>query len=177
MSILLNDVFVLKYLAVSTVPPPCGGYIMSTILVQLYNASSQSWTEYSYVYTATASQATLMFCFMNAKKYWALDDVSMVESGTNTNLILNPGFETGDWTDWTHYYGYNSSYDGSGMVSSEEMCSPHSGNDFYANIQYTTGGEGIFQNVTTVPGTNYNITFYLANPAGGKPSVAIVSVG
>jgi hypothetical protein len=160
-------------LEVSTVQPVCAGYIQSTILLQLYNAPNQSYTRYSYVYTATANKTTLMFCFLNEQNFWALDNVTMIDCTTNVERIRDGGFESGSWNYWT---GYNSIYYASGMSMGYNSWPPYDGYYFYLDVEYTAA-DGIFQNVSTVVGRNYSISFYLANPLDGNVSVAIVSVG
>ena len=98
---------------------------------------------------------------------------SMKDSSTNSAILSNGGFETPSWTYWTPY---NSIYYGSAMQMSYSGSVPRSGSRFYCDVQYTRG-DGIFQNVTTVVGRNYSISFYLANPKGGNVSVAVVSIG
>ncbi|CAF1424006.1 unnamed protein product [Adineta ricciae] len=159
--------------AATTVGSVCAGYVKSTVLLQLYNAANQSYIQYLYTYQATSAITTLMFCFQNQQYFWALDSVSMKDFQNSTELIRNGGFETGGWDYWTYYC---SKYDGSGMRKSYLSCSPKAGSWFYLDIQYSAG-DGIYQNVTTVIGRNYTISFYLANPLGGNVSVAIVSVG
>jgi hypothetical protein len=167
------NALVLNYLEVSTIRPVCAGHIQSTILLQLYNAPNQSYTQYSYVYKATANKTTLMFCFLNRQYFWALDNVSVKDSITNVELLNDTGFELGSWTYWT---AYNTVYYSSGMSYGYSSWGPYAGSYFYLDVQYTAG-DGIFQNVTTVTGRNYTISFYLANPRGGNFSVAIVSIG
>ena len=55
-----------------------------------------SWTEKSGTVTApaTATQARLYLWFRQAAGWVAFDDVSMTKTGTSTNLVPNPGFET-----------------------------------------------------------------------------------
>ncbi|CAF4149716.1 unnamed protein product, partial [Adineta steineri] len=159
--------------AVSTVRPVCSGYIQSTILLQLYNAPNQSYVQYSFVYKATSNTTTLMFCFLNQQHFWALDNVSMKDSITSYELLSNTGFEDDNWDYWTPY---NSVYYSSGISSGYKSWRPYAGSYFYLDVQYTSA-DGIFQNITTVVGRNYTISFYLANPHGGNVSVAIVSVG
>jgi hypothetical protein len=179
MSILLNDVFVLKYLEAYTVSPPCAGYIQSTILLELHNATNQSYTKYSFVYKPNATgQATLMFCFLNRQNFWALGDVSMIDDATNVQRISNASFISGNLTDWTYFLGYNSVYSRSRMSQTNDgYYYPYVGSWFYLDIQYTEGGDGIFQSVSLNAGRNYNISFYLANPYGGNVSLAIVCIG
>ena len=67
------------------------------------------------------------------------------------NLITNPGFETGDFTGWTHVGGLVS-----GTASG---IAPHSGN-FQAI--FSADGLALTQSVATIPGASYTINFFLA---------------
>jgi hypothetical protein len=79
---------------------------------------------------------------------------------TTAALILNGGFETGDFTGWTQFG--NTSFD---SVSS---ANPHSGN--YAARFGASGSEsGIYQTIPTTPGANYDLSYWLFN-AGGTPN-------
>jgi VPDSG-CTERM motif len=79
------------------------------------------------------------------------------------NLISNPGFETGDFTDWT-------TSGGASVVGTFLSVSPHSGS-FQAHI--TTGS--ITQTVVTMATQSYTISFWLAIPSGrtGDPFAVI----
>ena len=114
-----------------------------------------------------------MFCFLNGQNFWALDDASIKLTTGGPELLGNPSFNTATWAKWTPY---NSVYYASGITNAYSGWSPRSGANFYLDVQYTHG-DGVFQNVTTVVGQNYKITFYLANPQGGNVSVAVVSIG
>jgi hypothetical protein len=73
-------------------------------------------------------------------------------------LVVNGGFETGDFTGWTAYYTPS----GSDMYVGSNY--PHSGLHqalFAASGQYD---DSIMQSLTTVPGQSYKIDFWLAHP-------------
>ena len=162
-----------RYVELTTKQMPCAGYIQSNVLLQLQNLANQPFTYYSYIYQSTTNKVTLMFCFLNQQYFWALDNVSMKDTVNNTELIGNGDFESGNWDFWTHH---TSAYVASGIRTNHNSFYPYAGSYFYYDVQYTFG-DGIFQNVTTVSGRNYNISFYLANPLGGNVSLAIVSIG
>jgi len=160
-------------LQVSTARPVCAGHIQSTVLLQLYNTPNQSYTQYSYVYQATANVMTLIFSFLNEQNFWTLDQVTMKDCTTNIEQINDGGFE---WDGWTYWTPYSSIYYASGISIGHNSWPPYDGYHFYLDVQYTTV-DGIYQNVPTILGRNYSNSFFLANPLGGNVSVAIVSVG
>lgn len=93
----------------------------------------------------------------------------------STAQVMNGGFETGDFTDWTQFG--DTSFNG---VCSVSTCpggyAPYVGN--YAAFFGPVGDTGgIYQDITTVPGQQYTISFYLALPEGGTPNFFSVQFG
>ena len=96
----------------------------------------------------------------------------------SANLITNPGFETGDFTGWTHL--------GGAVVGTFDGVAPHSGN-FQARIGLPGGQPGsLTQFLATTPGSSYTIDFWLANPFftnnfivswGGAPILSLTNPG
>lgn len=83
----------------------------------------------------------------------------------SANLIVNPGFETGDFSGWTFTTGPSST---SGVSKSN----PHSGT-FAVVLNDTTTPipiEELSQTVSTSPGSFYDVSFWLFNSAGGSNS-------
>jgi hypothetical protein len=79
---------------------------------------------------------------------------------TTDALILNGGFESGNFTSWTQF--------GDTTSDSVSSANPHSGN--YAARFGATGSEsGIYQTIPTTPGANYDLSYWLFN-AGGTPN-------
>jgi hypothetical protein len=74
------------------------------------------------------------------------------------NLVVNPGFETGDFTGWTQW--------GDTFLAGVDDFNPRSGTyaAYFGNFQ---GLGGIFQGVTTIPGAVYTFSFWLHNDLGG----------
>jgi VPDSG-CTERM motif len=84
----------------------------------------------------------------------------------SANLITNPGFETGDFTGWTHIGGL--------VGGAASGIAPHSGN-FQA--RFLDVGS-LTQSVATTPGASYIIDFFLAtNQRAGYPNSFSVSWG
>lgn len=78
----------------------------------------------------------------------------------SANLIINGGFETGDFTGWTQ-----SGNLGSTSVSNDD---PHSG-VFEAKLG-PVGSDGFLsQTLTTIPGQLYSVSFWLKNDIGALP--------
>jgi hypothetical protein len=85
------------------------------------------------------------------------------------NLIDNPGFESGDFSCWTHTG--NTDYD------AVDGSNPHSGS--YAATLGPVGSLGsLWQTVPTTPGQTYMLTYWLAHPyTDSTPNEFKVSIG
>jgi hypothetical protein len=78
------------------------------------------------------------------------------------NLIVNPGFETGDYTGWTLSNSQGPGYNGISNIV------PHSGT-YSAYFGQASGLVDLSQTVTTVPGQSYYLSFWIGNHAGTTP--------
>jgi PEP-CTERM motif len=84
--------------------------------------------------------------------------VASAAVSAHANLVLNPGFETGDFTSWTNNSGGN-------FVNAANA---HSGT--FAAWMGAVGSDGSFQqSIATTPGQLYNVSFWLESP-GGTPN-------
>lgn len=90
-----------------------------------------------------------------------------VSSPPPSNLVANPGFETGDLSSWT-LGGYSS-----GQIYT--VSASHSG-QFAAGMGSVGSDGSISQNLTTVAGQNYTLDFWLAN-AGGPTNDFTAKIG
>ena len=86
------------------------------------------------------------------------------------NLVANGGFETGDFTGWTTAPAASGSLfgvDNNDPTTNNSGDLPHSGT-YFAYFGGTTVGsyDGISQDLATVPGTTYQVSFWLANDDG-----------
>jgi hypothetical protein len=92
-----------------------------------------------------------------------------------TAQVTNGGFETGDFSGWTQFG--DTAFNG---VCTFGTCplgeTPYAGNysAFFGPVGDTGG---IYQDITTVPGQTYTISFYLALPDVGTPNFFQVQFG
>lgn len=130
-----------------------------------------TYTQYTFSFVATNADTTVSFAFRETPAYFAFDNVSVVQQGTSTNLLLSPSFEDSsgvvtsnfpvNWGRWiqsddtsaigevasnTSTYGCN--------VGAED------GSIFWCDGS-VQGYDGLYQTVATTPGDTYNISFYL----------------
>jgi hypothetical protein len=80
------------------------------------------------------------------------------------NLIVNPGFETGNLSGWSAAAAPDGSYFGVGG-------NPHNGNYAAFFGAYYFERDDIYQNVPTVPGHTYRISYWVANQGGGNTEI------
>jgi hypothetical protein len=111
----------------------------------------------------------LLFLGMNAlpKILLALTAVAALSfiQPAKANLITNPGFETGDFTGWTH--SANASV--GGVING---VAPHSGN---SQAKFTGAGS-LSQSVATTLGAAYTVSFFAATSNLGFPFSSTLAV-
>jgi hypothetical protein len=123
---------------------------------------------------ATNAFTTFTFAGYEIPGWFFLDDVS-VTTGGGPNLIVNGGFEAGDFTGWTTTPAASGSNFGV-----EYRNFRHSG-DYSASFHGQTEDsfDSISQALVTVPGLTYTVDFWLMNPelpiVEGFPSEFMVS--
>jgi hypothetical protein len=88
---------------------------------------------------------------------------SAVWSANAVNIVNNPGFETGNFSGWTL-----NDPSGFSNVGSDPLFA-HSGN-FHANLGAVGLTGSLSQSLTTVAGTSYTLSFWLANDSSTPPN-------
>src|SRR5437868_10545361 len=84
------------------------------------------------------------------------------------NIITNPAFETGDLSGWT-LSGTNSAPDDNGIFYGVDAVDAHSGN-FGAFFGAIGGVQSLSQDLATIPGASYVVSFWLAQaPSAPAP--------
>ena len=87
------------------------------------------------------------------------------------NLVVNGGFETGDFTGWTQFDNPDNT-----AVAGQFGLAPHSG-DYQGVFGPVDSTGGITQVLNTVAGQNYTISLWLANLGNHAPNYASISFG
>jgi hypothetical protein len=99
-----------------------------------------------------------------------------------SNLVLNPGFETGDFTNWTLRTGIPTPW---GVTTVGDSVSPHTGSYFAdgtcvgAGCLDNSSGSYFYQDLPTLPGDTYTISFWydLGDTIVGGGGLAELKVG
>jgi hypothetical protein len=83
------------------------------------------------------------------------------------NIVTNPGFETGDFSP-----GWTLTPSPSGALTQVDLNNPHT--DFFeVDGQQFSDFDSISQNLTTVAGQSYDLSFWLASVDGGGPGTTL----
>jgi hypothetical protein len=154
---------------------PPGAAQAQTDVLSLQNSPAQPYTLYSYTVTATNTTTALTAFFRQDPAWWALDDVSITPvSSPGTELVVNGGFETGDFTGWT-IVGQQGLYAAGRVASGTPGTSTH--NSYSGSFYYYDGAvggvDGISQSFATTVGEDYTLSFELANDGGSFSSLDV----
>ena len=141
-----------------------------TVLLYLSNVTPFSYTYNTYSYVAASTSTRMMLGLRNDPSYWCLDDISVVDPN-GVQLWQDGGFEMSPLTTYYTYCNPNGA-SASGAISTSCV---HSGSySFYdGSVGYS---DYLSQSFTTVIGTSYNISFWLANQ-GSTPNSALIIIG
>ena len=146
-----------------------------TDVLSLSDSAQQSYTHYSFTLAATNTTTSLTAFFRQDPAWWALDDVSFTPvSSPGTEMVVNGGFESGDFAGWS-IVGQAGLYAG-GRVGNgtpgTTTDNSHSGSYYYSDGA-VGGVDGIAQSFATTVGEDYNLNFWLANDGGGIASLDV----
>ena len=144
----------------------------ATVVLNLTNVASQSYTLYQYNYTAFNNRTTLTFSFRMDFDNWSLNTVSVKKSGTITEELANGDFHLGGQQGWSVCNPSNAP--NSGFVLGNKSYA-HSGT-YYWKDGSVGAQDYLYQSFDTIVGCNYIIIFYLKSD-GGQPNTALVYVG
>lgn len=138
-----------------------------------------TYTLYSHTFTATGSSATLTFTMSGdaggpQNDTYLLDSVSVNHTNTNTNVLINGGFETGDFTGWTQYCNTDSNCGTNNpgvhyghLITSSCYSGGYCYTDGCSHYDY------LVQSFPTVIGDDYLVSFYFRGFHNG-PQVTYV---
>jgi alpha-tubulin suppressor-like RCC1 family protein len=119
-------------------------------LIDSVNSGAFGWKQVQTTVLATNSSTVIQFGFQNDYGYFGLDDVRLLPQ---PDLVLNGGFETGDFTGWTP-----------SALGSIDLSAPHSG-----NYGAALGGQNLgylSQTLATTPGATYRVSLWMEEPDG-----------
>lgn len=152
---------------------PPAGFLID--VASLESTTTASYTLFSANFTADQSTTYVSFLFRRDPSYFAFDDASVTLLGGGPNLLADPGFESGPvgsdtpigWGNFQQTSGIGATgiVDSGGGRGGE---GPRSGDNFWDDGS-VGAYDGIYQEVATVPGQDYTVSFYLANPGSGEP--------
>lgn len=135
-----------------------------TSLFKWTNAQSFNYTYYSKLYNAVSTQTVITFLFQHGVSSWCIDDISVIDQSSQTELIINGNFENNPSNGFIRCNSYGQS------LSSIESSHPFNG-----KRSFCTNSIGVpdyfCQTLNTKIGQSYRISFWLENN-GNKPNIA-----
>ena len=159
-SVLFAGTMITSAASAANNPPPAGQVIFSLDGQPL----PHQYTNYSVSFVATDTTTNLAFAFREDPAYFSLDNVTLTTAG-GANLVTNGDFEQGPVgsqtpNGWSYLNLYNAS--AAGIVRSG--CGTGGSNCYYDGAvgSYDT----ITQQIATVIGSQYNLSFDLTDNSG-----------
>ncbi len=102
-----------------------------------------------------------------------MDSVAVNHTNASTNVIINGGFDIGNFTGWTQYCATNTVCSGTGNYGQLTTSPCYSGS--YCYMDKCSGGyDYLAQSFATVNDDYYILSFYLRVYAQGGPHVLYV---
>lgn len=123
---------------------------------------------YSFEYTGQSNSDVITFTVTKGW-YWYLDDISVVDILTDTELIDNGDFESRTLDTYCSCWGY--------VTPTNNKFPEHSGLYAYAPFALSEPSK-LSQSLNTIPGRKYNVSFFLNHRNSGKgPMTVYMSTG
>jgi hypothetical protein len=152
-------------------PPPGAIFDLS----QQYSGNLTNYQQFTTSFTADSSATYVSFAFREVPAFFAFDDVSVVDHGSNVNLIQAGDFEglaynqpgiPYPWHGWNQggisFAGY--------VANGASRCAPNAGGPVSGGNYWCDGSvqdyDALFQLIATQPGHQYDISFYLGDNSG-----------
>jgi hypothetical protein len=159
LTVLVNPV------AAQNLPPPAGNVIDQLTGQPILNIYQTATTDF----TAARSSTNITFAFREDEAFLLLDNVSLVDvTAGGGNLLVNGDFQLGPLFSaqpfgWT-YLTFGAPFGGVVTLG----CGPAGASDICYQDGATQAYDGITQNVATIPGDLYQLTFDYADTCAGS---------
>ncbi|CAM4777583.1 unnamed protein product [Rotaria magnacalcarata] len=165
----------------ATTTPTCGKNPDTTGAIFSYNTGTAptTYTLNSHTFTANDSSSTLTFILSGdpgpKMHYWLLDDVSVNDTATNTNILVNGNFDQGTLNGWTQFCATDANC-GNGNYGQLTNSPCRSAPDCYVDTCSGSNFDYLLQSFGTVPGNRYIVSFYMEVFASGGGHLAYVTL-
>jgi len=128
-----------------------------------------NYTYYSTLYTAVSTRTITKFAFQHDQSYWCLDDVSVIDISSKTELVTNGHFENNPSDGFLRCNSYDDS------STTLFLPSSHTHNDTCSFYNGTVDlPDYLSQTLNTKIGQVYQISFWLQNNGDAPNSVQVV---
>lgn len=154
---------------------PYPGYIYDLATVHPAAFNSGTYSQFTTSFVANSTSEYVSFSFRETPAYFSFDDISITQSGSSTNLLADPGFESDTganidtnfpvgWFRWIQPIDTSAI----GVVAGTTFAygcdsGPHTGNYFWCDGS-VQGYDGLYQLLSGLTvGATYNISFWLTD--------------
>ncbi|CAF0855657.1 unnamed protein product [Adineta steineri] len=172
-----NYSFALNVISLS-IAPSCGSVSSppGQILTLTVSSATTTYHRYNYSFTANDLSSTLSFIATGdaggpADHYWLLDQVSVNDMNSSTNVLINGDFETGNLNGWSQFCNTDANCKTTQYahtVSSPCYAGTYCVYDACQNFDY------LYQSFSTVVGHYYLISYYLrGGGTGGSEKIFV----
>ncbi|CAF3929744.1 unnamed protein product [Rotaria magnacalcarata] len=164
----------------TTTSPPCTTTPDTTGAIFSFATATiaLTYTRYSYGFTASDSSSTVTFILTGdsgpAMHYWLIDDVSVNDTATNTNILVNGNCDQGSFIGWTQFCATNTNC---GTGDYGRLTSSPCRSAAYCYMDKCNNGgyyDYLLQSFNTVTGNYYILSFYIRAYVNGGPHLTFV---